>query len=864
MLNFGLQLITFGKSFFMRSLYFLFTIILMFSCNEGHPDMPAPTNGTEVLDPDSEDGDSQVKREKWFEAMHLAAPGTNWKAIEYRTALKKAELKKARLEKDGQETIVDSLLYGEWFELGSDNQSGSVHVTEYDVETDQIWTIADGGTLFKGARDGSKWEVVNQDFRFSRHLLKMVDVNGSKRLLASILGLPHYSDDLGSTWTASTGTPDPAGGSGGSRNFVFAEDKGQLQIFCVSKKDYWSNAEIYRSSDLGETYELVYNLQTYLWNSMTLCNPHHTDRIFLMYDVGQNKPFIREFNFDTNIFDPIGLSDLPYGDGFRHNLIGAQIDGELTLYSYNHLDKIHKSTDLGITWEFSGNMPASPWEVGMFISPSDPDEIFFGEVECYKALGGGFFWEKINDWGAYYSDVEGSLHADIMYFNEFETADGETFQLVSNHGGLSISYDYLTTVENIGLKGLNVSQYYDVKTDPNDPWFVYAGTQDQGFQRGKINSQNQPADFEQVISGDYGHITFSRNGEGMWFVYPGGSVSFYNNPKSGNSTANFDLESQNETVWIPPLEENPHSELNEIYMAGGHAEGLAGSFIIKLKYWAGWIQAENLPFDFHDYSGGEVSAIEVSPINPNLMYAATTNGFFFYSTDAGQNWELSMISVPEPHYLYGATIHASALDENVVWIGGSGYSSPPVFYSDDMGANFTGFNTNLPPTLVFELTANEDESMMFAATEAGPYVYLRETDSWHDLSGGTAPNTRYWSVEWLEEQQIARFGTYGRGAWDFQIQEPVSNREIVLNTQDLKIFPNPASELINIKIEALNTGEYVLEIYDMLGKRFHAQSQQITQQSNEVQLRIDHLPKGQYVLSLANDNLKYSKQFIKN
>ena len=837
------------------------------SCTDSIVDLPKPTNGTVVLDPESEDGESQNKREKWFEAMHLAAPGTSWTAIEYNTSRKKAQKKQSLLTKDGQETIIDSLLYGEWFELGSNNQSGSVHATAYDQDEDMIWTIADGGSLFKGKRDGSRWEVVNQDFRFSRHLLKWVDNNGEKRLLASISGLPHYSDDMGLTWTSSTGTPDIIDDSGGSRKFVFAYDADQLNIFCISKAGFWSNAAIYRSSDLGETYESILNLSTFLWNSATLCVPNHSDEVLLMYDIGQNNPFMRKFNFTNDVFDAIGKADLFYEDEFRHNLVGAKIDDQISLVTYDHNNHLLRSNDMGLTWEPAGTLPAAPWEVGLFMCPSNHEEVFFGEVECYKALGGGFFWQKINTWGAYYSDVEGSLHADIMWFEEFETTDGVVFQLISNHGGLSISYDYLNTVQNIGMAGLNVSQYYDVKTDPNDPSFIFAGTQDQGFQRGRINNNHEPADFEQVISGDYGHITFSRGGEGMWTVYPGGSVTFYNDPQNGNSVAGFTLESQHETVWIPPLVENPWSDINEIYMAGGNAEGFDGSYIIKLKFWAGSIQRENLPFDFFEFSGGEVSggevsAIEVSPINPNLMYASTSNGFFFYSTDAGQNWELSMISVPEPHFLYGATIHASAIDENVVWIGGSGYSNPPVFYSDDMGANFVGFDDGLPPTLVFELAANEDESMIFAATEAGPYVYLRETDSWHDLAGVAAPNTRYWSVEWLEEQKIARYGTYGRGAWDFQIQEPVSTQGLADLSIALKLFPNPTSDVLNIEINDVQSGKYLMAVHNMSGQLMFSQSVQASGLYKN-DLEVASFPSGQYLVTLEGEMSRYSGSFVK-
>ena len=83
---------------------------------------------------------------------------------------------------------------------------------------------------------------------------------------------------------------------------------------------------------------------------------------------------------------------------------------------------------------------------------------------------------------------------------------------------MNISYDNPLSVENIGMSGLNVSQYYDVQTDPTNPNFIYAGSQDQGYQpastaNGPVLS---PVEFTQIVSGDYGHMQVSANGKRWW------------------------------------------------------------------------------------------------------------------------------------------------------------------------------------------------------------------------------------------------------------------------------------------------------------------------------------------------------------
>ena len=124
-----------------------------------------------------------------------------------------------------------------------------------------------------------------------------------------------------------------------------------------------------------------------------------------------------------------------------------------------------------------------------------------------------------------------------MSFEEYTDSAGEPFLLINNHGGISMSRNYGKDNINIGLYGLNTAQYYDVRTLPSSPEWVFAGAQDQGFQKGILQDDQQVGGFEQIISGDYGHIEFTNNGTNLWTVYPGGSASFYDEPKVQGPTA---------------------------------------------------------------------------------------------------------------------------------------------------------------------------------------------------------------------------------------------------------------------------------------------------------------------------------------
>jgi hypothetical protein len=149
---------------------------------------------------------------------------------------------------------------------------------------------------------------------------------------------------------------------------------------------------------------------------------------------------------------------------------------------------------------------------------------------------------------------------------------------------------------------------------------------------------------------------------------------------------------------------------------------------------------------------------------------ATEDGTFFYSNDRGATWSktLSFAGV-KGHWLYGSCILASQLNSNKVWLSGSGYSNPGVYVSSNGGQTFAAMNNGLPNTLVHEIVATPDEQLLFAATEAGPFMYIAATDQWYSMVSADIPVVDYFSVEYIASKNTVRFGTYGRGVWDFVI-----------------------------------------------------------------------------------------------
>jgi len=656
------------------------------------------------------------------------------------------------------------------------------------------------------------------------------------------------------TWNSSTGV---VGQSNWSRINRWVQFENSDDIFIAHKPDYWDNLSLYRSTDRGESFQLVKTFNTNFNNDICLNKTHGFDDFFITVKVNDDVNKIYKWNLDTENLDEISSFNMLYS---RVNMASLVKANGIDLISYDASLNVHRSSDLGQTWEQISTLPSgAPW-TELWVSKSSPNFMLYGTIDLYRSVDGGETWEQASQWWEYYDDIENRIHADMMFFNEFERENGEPMILVSNHGGISKTEDYTIQLKNLSLKDHNVNQFYDVRSHPVVSNYVFAGSQDQGFQRGVINHNDEETiDMVQVISGDYGHIEFTNEGEKMWMVYPGGWVSHYSNPISGLIDKNWTVESDDETVWIPPLEAIPDPNEDAVYLGGGNMDGGNGSHLIKLTSIPGGdIEVSQFDFDFTE-SNGTISAIAHNHFDNNIIYVATTSGAFYTSSDKGLNWERSIGNVTGGHYLYGSDIFPSRIDPNIVYYCGTGYSNPPVFVSYNGGLTFEPMDNGLPSTLCFAMDANPEETLLFAATEAGPFVYVKELGEWFDLGGLDTPAQRYWSLEYLQNDDIVRFGTYGRGIWDFKVtEEPVStSSNEIAETLKIKVFPNPFTQYIQLETETDQA--FNVEIMGMDGKT-------VFKETNTQNRKIDlsKLSAGKYVLVYTTGDKGTSQVIIKS
>ena len=769
------------------TLVFLFAIIYLKNLAPNINNKPTPT---EYINKKKDRKKFKQGRKEWMNNMHRSDPETDWKLLNQKSRKEKTnkvnELRKNLIQKGWnnsdltREVIINREISGVWNEKGSNNLAGRIHTAEIDFDNDLIYCGSSGGNVWKGTIQGDNWISLNDHMQIRDiKMIRYKDFSEFRRLLICGGKSFYYTDNEGITIQESNGL-ESLDDWGNTIRSVIKNDNQNTIYLLVKEWDYqnWNAAcAIYKSLDHGESFEkiIMFNDDSGydLWTSRYSDSAVYVMNNSQIYVLGSNDELINIGNIST----------FESGD----NMLTGGIDEEVFLYAKIG-ERIYFSEDGGLNWNDKGNQPQWTFMSNSFNSSNINSNIIgIGGMELFMSFNSASSWDLVNNWWQYYDDPENLLHADIPEIRFFLNNDNNEVALISTDGGLYISYDNLNTTQNLSLYGLGVSQYYSTYTKKTYPYHIYAGSQDQGFQR-TIGDDGGILEFEQSISGDYGHLSSGDDGETIWCNYPGFTM-YYDNPQidEGGTMLNFPGSNY---LWLAPLVEHPINS-NMAWLGGGGPSG--GGHIIELTGGPFSISYEELPFDFNS----KVSAMAYSPIDPSIRYVLTENGTFFYSLDSGNNWNQTInFSGPTPQYFYGATIYPSPSQVNMVIIGGSGYSNPSVYKSENFGETFLPFSYGLPNTLVYEISGNNLGDLYFAATEIGPYIYSEIENQWVYLGGVSAPDQTYWSVEFIPELNTARFGTYGRGIWDFVIDDFYNvtigdiNLDNIVNIQDVIVIIN--------------------------------------------------------------------------
>ncbi len=766
----------------------------------------------------------KLKREEWINQSRGGNDGINWKLIDNETRQSKYNLllrdskNKNRNSLQGN-FLANGRIEGKWIEKGSNNNAGRIRGVDLDLENNLVYAFSDGGNIFCGTLDGDDWTCLNNSINFDNpHVVKVLKFDGKKRILAVTYGgkLSIYSDDEGQTWTLSEGLQNPKNW-GGVRRCVVANDADQTIYLLGHEWDFSSEWKdkvvIYYSKDHGANYERI----LFEVNNLSLmdlwADKYDTDKVFFfkadsIFTLESGK-IVFQKKYDMLVTSPIELTACGSSNDANINFALCIRSGS------NYNNYFMASYDEGDSWDLRGSLDKNKFMMTSFsTSTFSVDFAYLGSMELHISYDGGASWNIRNSWVNYYQAPERMLHADVPAIQFFRTPDDNELMFVSTDGGLYKSDDYGANIKNISMDGLNVSQYYSVLTAESDPNIIYVGAQDQGFQRANLDS-GRTLGFDQLYSGDYGSITSSDEGNSLWSVYPNFILYMRNAPVWNNSMglSTWDFEGHG-WHWMTPTRAL-HNRPNAAYAIGGDANN--GSYLWQFTADGTYeLTAVKQSRNFAEQTVPEkLIALELS--KSNKVFCASDKGILHVSNN-GEDWNDYPIYVGDETF-YANYIAIDPSNENIIYVGGRGYNTPGAFASFNGGRTFQAINEGLPNTYINGMAISNDGKLVFAATSVGPYVFVTWMNRWYSMATLDSPDQDFRWVEFVPSSNTARFATYGRGIWDFKIENiylGVEETEKPINFE-VNVFPNPMNENSNIEFNLPVSGYGTVKIFDITG-----------------------------------------------
>ena len=558
--------------------------------------------------------------------------------------------------------------------------------------------------------------------------------------------------------------------------------------------------------------------------------------------------------------------------------------------------RIYRSTDAGTTWvELTTGLPSAPAEKGRIsidISQSNPDVLYAlyadrnGSIfDVFKTTNGGNSWTSLG--GAGLTNVgfhwwfggitidptdENTLY-NIGFVMEKSTDGGTTWGpsfpgvhvdqhalafhpttpnliLLGNDGGFYTSSDAGATWAFDDT--LPITQFYRIKADPSNSDRLYGGSQDNSTFR---TTTGGLSDFTIITGGDGFQPLIDPNDSGN--IYTLAQRGFLQ--KSIDDAASFNVvlsgvDPGERKNWDTPIVFDPANS-NIVYYG---AERLYKSLDGALNWNAISPILHDGPYPGNN-GFGTLTSIDVSAFDGDKIVIGYDDGNIWTTVDGGSNWTQVSASLPDR---WVTKVLTSRFDTDVLYVTISGYRFGEdfghVFKSTDFGATWTDIGTSLPDIPVNDIV-QDSFGNLFLGTDIGVLGSSDEGASWNPV-GANLPSVVVTDLDIHEADELLFAATYGRSSYKLDISTNVLNAPDVVAVNNLVVYPNPATEFLNVEVP---TASFIEEysIFNSLGQRIRQET--VAQNLSNLTINVSELARGNYFLQLKSDGLNQTKRFIK-
>ena len=419
------------------------------------------------------------------------------------------------------------------------------------------------------------------------------------------------------------------------------------------------------------------------------------------------------------------------------------------------------------------------YDLILAVDPQNPNIVFTGGIDIHKSIDGGQSWEGLSHWqGRFEKDY---VHAD-QHMIIFRPGNNQEM-LFANDGGVYYSNNANATFNpefHAHNANYNVTQFYSIATDNiANSNILIGGTQDNGVQL--FDSEGFELT-EEVLEGD-GAYTFVDQDNPSRVI----ASRFYNTYyRSYDGGKTFDQVINFQTKGRP-INPSDYDDSADILYAAGN-----GNELMRYSNFFGQIETSALVTGVFD--GALISAIKVSPHNPNTIFVGTDQGKIFKVDNASSEPVFTDISNDLQAFGYIISIDVGVSDDELI-LAFSNYGVQSIWYSQNGGANWVSKDKisfllpDMPVRWVIFNPDNYEEVML--ATEMGVWRTENIKNNnivWESINVGLA-NVRCDMIAYRPADKKVIVATHGRGVFTTDswsdippVPDIVVSKMILINT----------------------------------------------------------------------------------
>jgi photosystem II stability/assembly factor-like uncharacterized protein len=498
---------------------------------------------------------------------------------------------------------------------------------------------------------------------------------------------------------------------------------------------------------------------------------------------------------------------------------------------------LFRSDDRGKTWKKVNSLNPRPLYFSQVrIDPQDDTRIYVLGVSLYVSNDGG---------KTFRSDGARNLHVDhhAMWIDP----RNPNHLIVGNDGGVGISYDRARTW--LRVNNIPLGQIYVVGYDARDPFFLYAGLQDNGVWSGPSATRHRVGplndDWIQVGGGDGQFVAVDpsdaraayvgmQDGRLLRFDYvtgeskairpvepergagPGGGAGGAGGGRGGGSGSGDARPAGLPPVrfnWTAPIVVSPHNP-RIVYLAGnriwrsldgGERWALISPDLTKQidreKIAIMGVTGDMLGKNDGVTAYGTITALAESPVQAGLLLAGTDDGNVQLSKDAGTSWTnlaAKFPALPERSWVSAASL--SPFDAKRMLVAFDDHRADDdkayIYRSDDGGETWQASAQGISESPVRALRQDpRNPDLIFAGTESGLWCSFDRGGTWSPLKN-QLPDVPVADIQVHPRTRELMLGTHGRGIYLMNIA-PLEEMTKAITAAPAHLFPPLAATVFN-------------------------------------------------------------------